>query len=148
MSAQDTRGRAVTHQRVLIADDDVDAAVSLSLFLELRGHTVFTAFGGAKALEVADAMRPDVLILDIAMPALSGYEVARRIRELSWGGHARLIALSGYGQAQDIKRAWVAGFDHHLLKPADPEAINRIVSELKIHTEKIKNNVDSHQSSR
>lgn len=118
---------ATKPKRVLIADDNQDAAVSLSMLMEMQGHTVFVAFGGEQALALAEKERPDVLVLDIGMPELDGYAVARRIRQCSWGRRIKLIAATGYGQKEDVERARRAGFDHHLLKPMDPEAIDRVM---------------------
>jgi CheY-like chemotaxis protein len=123
-----TEARGVNHCRVLIADDNKDAVTSLAMLLEHAGHEVVTAATGLEALEVADRARPDVLILDIGMPGLNGYQVARRIRQEAWGRRAVLIAATGWGQADDVDRARTAGFDHHLTKPIDPDALDRLLA--------------------
>lgn len=106
-------------RRVLIADDNQDGAESLGMLLNLSGHEVFLAHSGKAALNVAKEQRPDVAVLDIGMPDLSGYEVAGRIRLEPWGEQITLIALTGRGQENDKRRAQAAGFDHHCTKPVD-----------------------------
>ena len=108
-------------RRVLIADDNQDGAESLGMLLNLSGHEVFLAHSGKDALDVAKAQRPDVVVLDIGMPDMSGYEVAQQIRLEPWGDHITLIALTGWGQENDRRRAQAAGFDHHCTKPVDPD---------------------------
>jgi signal transduction histidine kinase/ActR/RegA family two-component response regulator len=110
-------------RRVLIADDNADALMTLSALLEIEGHEVHTAGDGAEALAQAEKVRPDIAILDVGMPRLSGHEVARGIRASPWGGAMLLIALTGWGQAQDQERARAAGFDHHCTKPVDLERL-------------------------
>jgi CheY-like chemotaxis protein len=114
-------------RRVLIADDNRDAADSLSVLLELDGHEVRTAHDGAEALAQAERFRPQFVLLDIGMPILSGYEVARRLRAQSWGNEVVLVAITGWGQEQDRRRSHDAGFDHHLTKPIDPDAVARLL---------------------
>nr|WP_255428246.1 ATP-binding protein [Ramlibacter cellulosilyticus] len=104
---------------VLIADDNPDALSTMSLLLEMEGHEVHSAADGEQALARAEALHPDVVILDIGMPRMSGHEVAERIRASDWGRDALLIALTGWGQAHDQERARAAGFDHHCTKPVD-----------------------------
>jgi CheY-like chemotaxis protein len=104
--------------RILVADDNVDAATVLAGALELAGHAVRTAHDGAAVMAAAEAFQPDLAILDIGMPKVSGYEVARQLRD-RFGGRLVLIALTGWGQDQDRRRAIDAGFDHHLTKPMD-----------------------------
>ena len=105
---------------MLVADDDEDAANSLGILLEIMGNEVLTVNDGLRAVEAAEAFRPDVILLDIGMPKLNGYEVCRRIRERPWGVKAVLIALTGWGQEEDERRSQEAGFDHHMVKPVDP----------------------------
>lgn len=112
-------------RRVLIADDNQDGAESLAMLLNLSGHEVFLAHSGVEALDVAKQQRPDVAVLDIGMPDLSGYEVAQSIRLEPWGHHMTLIALTGWGQENDKRRAQAAGFDHHCTKPVDPDDLQR-----------------------
>jgi two-component system, sensor histidine kinase len=111
--------------RILVVDDNVDAAESLALLLRLDGHSVRTAYTASAALEQASSLQSDVVLLDIGLPEMDGYQVARRIR--ATGSRARLVALTGYGQAEDIKRGRAAGFDAHLLKPVDLPALNEIL---------------------
>ena len=115
-------------RRVLIADDNRDAADSLSLLLELSGHEVRVAHLGETALSLAQTFRPDVALLDIGMPDLSGYEVARALRRESWATDLQLIALTGWGQDDDRRSAMAAGFDHHLTKPVDPDELGRLIA--------------------
>jgi len=119
---------ADTPRRILVADDNRDAAESFAILLGLASHAVRLALDGEEAYAVAEAFRPDVVFLDIGMPRLNGYEVARRIREQPWGRRMLLVALTGWGQEADRDRARAAGFDDHLVKPASPEALARILA--------------------
>ena len=121
-------GGGVEPRRVLVADDNRDAAESLAILLELSSHSVRLALDGEEALAAAAEFRPDVAFLDIGMPKMNGYEVARRIREQSWGAAIQLVALTGWGQDADRERAREAGFDDHFVKPASPEALARVLS--------------------
>jgi PAS domain S-box-containing protein len=125
--AQAAAGNAVNHdssgRRVLIADDNKDAADSLAMLLEIDGHEVRVAHGGHAALALAQAFRPEIALLDIGMPALSGYEVAIALRKEPWGKAMQLIALTGWGQESDRRRSKAAGFDRHLTKPIDMDAL-------------------------
>ena len=115
------------HCRVLVVDDNFDAAETLTMLLEFLGHTVQIAHDGPSALQQALAWQPDVILLDIGLPGLNGYEVARRIRaEASLAGIV-LVALTGYGQESDRQCAREAGFDHHLAKPADFDLVENIL---------------------
>jgi CheY-like chemotaxis protein len=104
---------------VLVVDDNVDAAQSLAMLLEAAGHTVSVRFDGVAALAAAEAFRPDVAFLDIGLPRMDGYALARGLRALPAFASRTLIAMTGYGQPEDLQRARSAGFDHHLVKPAD-----------------------------
>jgi CheY-like chemotaxis protein len=110
-------------RRVLIADDNRDAAESLSMLLEIEGHTVTVVHDGQQALAAIEAARPDVALLDIGMPKMDGYEVARQVRGDSRGRSTLLIALTGWGQEQDKARAMAAGFDVHFTKPVEPQRL-------------------------
>ena len=112
-----TPAEAMVIKRVLIADDNVDAAESLQLWLEMAGHEVHTALTGPAALKAAETVHPQVALLDVGMPGMSGLEVAAKIREAPWGREMVLIALTGWGQDEDRRRSQEAGFDHHLTKP-------------------------------
>jgi two-component system, sensor histidine kinase len=104
-------------RRILIVDDNVDSADSLAMILNLSGHVAEAVYGAAEALERAAAFDPEIVLLDIGLPGIDGYEVARRLK--SSGSKARLVALTGYGQPEDVRRAHNAGFDKHLVKPVD-----------------------------
>lgn len=114
---------ADTPLRFLVVDDNIDSAESLSLLLQLLGNNVSAAYDGEEALEMANELKPDVVLLDIGLPKLDGYEVARQIRLEPWGHNAILIAITGWGQAEDKALSREAGFDHHLVKPVDPDAL-------------------------
>lgn len=103
--------------RVLVADDNADTLEGLALLLEALGHEVRKASDGQETLQAVTAWRPDVALLDIGMPILDGYEVARRIRSEPWGAQLFLVAVSGWGQSEDRQRATDAGFDLHFRKP-------------------------------
>jgi signal transduction histidine kinase/CheY-like chemotaxis protein len=122
-------GEALGQRRILVVDDNFDAASSLAMILELLGAKVRTAQGGAEALEVFDAFDPVAVLLDIGMPGMDGYEVARRLRE-SFPGRSTLVALTGWGQEDDRRRAREAGFDHHLTKPADIGALQSLLASI------------------
>jgi PAS domain S-box-containing protein len=124
--AQSARG---PHGKVLVVDDNRDAADSLAMVLASSGHTTHTAYGGEQALLLGDREHPDAVILDIGMPDMNGYEVAQRIRQTEWGCRALLLAVTGWGQKEDVQRAVKAGFSSHMTKPADPERVERLVRE-------------------
>jgi CheY-like chemotaxis protein len=117
--------RARATRRVLVVDDNRDAADSMALLLRLGGHDVVIAESGHAALETEREQRPDLVLLDIGLPDVDGYEVARRLRAA--GCPAILAALTGYGQPEDRERALEAGFDEHLVKPVDPRALERLL---------------------
>ena len=115
-------------RRVLVVDDNADAADSLSILLQLLGHEVRTAYGGQVGLTLADAFRPEVVFLDIGMPGMSGYEVARQLKTGPAAADLRLlVAVTGFGQPTDHRKAADAGFDHVLVKPADPDALTQLL---------------------
>jgi CheY-like chemotaxis protein len=116
--------------RVLVADDNYDSATSLSILLNDAGYDVRTAGDGAQALETAAQFRPDIALLDIGMPKLNGYEVARHVRRQPWGRNMLLIALTGWGGADHRQQTAQSGFDHHLTKPVDPAALTRLLASL------------------
>ena len=115
--------------RVMVVDDNVDAAQMLAALLEVQGHVVSVEYDGGGALERARRERPDVLLLDIGLPDIDGYELARRLRAQPENTHATLVALTGYGQRQDREDAREAGFDHYLVKPADMDDVNKVLAE-------------------
>ena len=124
-------GSAADALRILIVDDNHDAAESLALLLELVGHRISMAHDGEEALQRAGELRPDVVLLDVGLPKLNGYEVARRIRSETWGSWPIIVAITGWGQTEDIELAREAGFDHHLVKPVDPDALLKLVEKRK-----------------
>ena len=105
-------------RRVLVVDDNADAADSLAMLLQVHGDEVRVAYDGEEALFAEQEFKPDVLLLDIGMPKLSGYDVARRVREAR-GPEVLIVAITGWGQEEDRQRARDAGFDHHFTKPVD-----------------------------
>ena len=117
--------------RILVVDDNRDSANSLSMLLRLTGNETQTAYDGAEALSLAGEFRPDVVLLDIGLPKLNGYEVARRIREQSWGKRVILIALTGWGQEEDRQRSREAGFDDHMVKPVELSPLMNLLAELR-----------------
>jgi PAS domain S-box-containing protein len=121
---------AVRRGRILVVDDNRDAAESLGMVLRFAGYEVLIAFNGAEALELGARERPRAAIIDIGMPGMSGHEVARRMRLEAWGRHASLIALTGWGQEQDKQAAKAAGFDDHLTKPVDPDDVENVLARL------------------
>ncbi len=116
-------------RRVLVVDDSTDAADSLAMLLELEGHEVSTAYSAAAALDKAERLQPEIAFIDIGLPQMDGYEVARRLRASERCRAIRLVALTGYGQPDDRDEARRAGFDHHLVKPADLESVDAILAE-------------------
>lgn len=112
--------------RVLVVDDNADAAESLGMLLEVRGNEVRIAYDGLQALEAAGEFDPDIVLLDIGMPKMSGYEVARRLRA-NRGDSVLIVAITGWGQEEDRRRAREAGFDHHFTKPVDYEALLELI---------------------
>jgi two-component system CheB/CheR fusion protein len=112
-----------TRHRVLVVDDNEDAVDSLATLLRISGHSVQVAHDGASAIALAETARPDVVVLDLGMPRMSGFEVARWLRRQPWGAAIRLIAVTGWGQEEDRRRSREAGFDRHLTKPVDPDEL-------------------------
>ncbi len=121
---------ARVRRRVLVADDNYDSATSLSILLNDAGYEIRTAGDGAQALQTAAEFRPDIALLDIGMPMLNGYEIARRIRDQPWGRDVLLIAVTGWGGPEHRQQTSAAGFDHHLIKPVDPAALTQLLASL------------------
>jgi CheY-like chemotaxis protein len=117
---------SISPRRILIVDDNRDGAETMSMLLNMSGHETHVAHTGTEALEIAARLRPDIGLLDIGLPDFSGYEVAGRIRHEAWGKHMLLIAITGWGQADDKRQALTAGFDHHLTKPIDPTQLEAL----------------------
>ena len=123
----ETRTADIASRRILVVDDNVDAALSLAQLLELDGHQSQAIYGALEALECVPLFKPDVVLLDIGLPQMNGYEVARRLRQLKGFEKIKLIALTGYGQSEDRQQALAAGFDAHLAKPVDLAALERLL---------------------
>jgi PAS domain S-box-containing protein len=117
-----------TKCRILLADDLRDSVDSLAMMLRLAGHDIQTAYDGLEAVQAAATFRPDVVVLDIGMPKMNGYDAARHIRQQPWGKDMLLVALTGWGQEDDKRRTFEAGFDHHLTKPVEPEALEKLLT--------------------
>jgi CheY-like chemotaxis protein len=115
-------------RKLLIIDDNIDAASSLAMLLRLKGHETRVAHDGPTAVAAAASYQPEVILLDIGMPGMDGYEVARRVRAGPNGESVLLIALTGWGQEEDRRRTAEAGFDHHIVKPPDADALAALLS--------------------
>jgi PAS domain S-box-containing protein len=120
--------RQQASRKVLVVDDNQDSADSLGMLLSMRGHEVRTALDGPAALAAARTFRPDVILLDIGLPGMNGYEVARQMRQMPELNGALLIAQTGWGQEEDRRKSTEAGFDEHLVKPVDPAALQELLS--------------------
>jgi len=121
-------GPAAPPRRVLVVDDQADSTDSLALFLRLRGHQVHTASDGPGALEEFARCQPEVVFLDLGLPGMSGYDVARRLRAMPEARDVRLVAVTGYGTEADREQTRAAGFDVHLAKPVDPHAVEALLT--------------------
>jgi PAS domain S-box-containing protein len=124
---------AVAPRRILVVDDNLDAADSLAMLLKFLGADVYTVNGGPAAIEALTTYRPSVVLLDIGMPGMDGYEVARRARQHPEGRDVTLIALTGWGQEEDRRRSAEAGIDHHLVKPVELGALEALLDSLPHH---------------
>lgn len=123
-------GATPASRRILLVDDNTDSAESLGELLALSGHEVRTAADGPAALRAYDEFRPDVVLCDLGLPGMSGYEVGRTLRTRPGGSALFLAALTGYSEASDRSRTAQAGFDLHLVKPVDPFELERLIGEL------------------
>jgi len=112
---------------VLVVDDDLEAAIVLSLMLRRMGHEVLTADNGPDGLDWAEGFSPDVVLLDLGMPSMDGFELCREIRKTDWGASATVVAITGHDDEAHRKRSKEAGFDLHLVKPVDPQTLARII---------------------
>ena len=119
--------RPPARRRILVVDDNVDAASSLAMMLRIMGNEVRTAHDGEAGVATASEFRPDVVLLDIGMPKLNGYDAARHIREQPWGRSITLLALTGWGQEEDRRQSEAAGFDFHMVKPVEPAALLKLL---------------------
>jgi DNA-binding response OmpR family regulator len=117
----------MTAHCILVVDDDRDAAESLAILLRLNGHTVETAFDGEEALRIAAVFHPRVALLDLAMPKLDGYQLARHLRESEWAGDLSLIAVTGWHRAEDKARAQAAGFHGYVHKPFEIDTLEELI---------------------
>ena len=122
--------RESPHRRVLIVDDNRDSADSLAMLLEITGNETYVAHDGVEAVEAIETHRPEVVLLDIGLPRLDGHEVCRRVREQPWGKDIVMIALTGWGQADDRRKSEEAGFNGHLVKPVDYDSLLELLSSL------------------
>jgi|SRR5579863_5148473 len=116
--------------RILVVDDNRDAADSMRILLKLMGGDVRAAFGGAEALEIAESFRPEVVLLDIGMPKMHGYDVARHLRGTGWGKNVVLLALTGWAREEDRRRTEECGFDAHIIKPCQAAELRETVEHL------------------
>jgi DNA-binding response OmpR family regulator len=131
-AAEEQTSAPVSALRILVVDDNRDAADSLSEMLELMGNETRTAYDGREGVDMAGDYLPDVVLLDIGLPKLNGYDACRLIREQPWGKSLVVIALTGWGQDKDRQLSREAGFDYHLVKPVDPQALMAIVAGLDV----------------
>jgi CheY-like chemotaxis protein/two-component sensor histidine kinase len=132
-SPSDEDLRTTGHRRrILVVDDNRDSAASMAMMLQLSGNDVRTAHDGIEAVEIANTFHPQVILMDVGMPRLSGLEATRRIREQSWGGSVIIIALTGWGQEGDRSRSREAGCDGHLVKPVSLADLQRVLAEAEV----------------
>jgi CheY-like chemotaxis protein/anti-sigma regulatory factor (Ser/Thr protein kinase) len=122
--------KASAARRILVVDDNRDSAKSLAMLLKVLGHETHVAHDGLEALERADALQPEVILLDIGLPKMNGYDVCREIRQRLWGKTAVIVALTGWGQEEDRRKSKDAGFDRHLTKPAELKVLVTLLAEL------------------
>jgi CheY-like chemotaxis protein/two-component sensor histidine kinase len=115
--------------RVLVVDDNRDSAESMAIMLESLGHDARCAHDGHEAIAAADEFRPDLVLLDIGMPNMNGYEACRRLRELPWANETVIVAMTGWGHEDDRRRSREAGFHHHLIKPVELESLQRLLAQ-------------------
>jgi DNA-binding response OmpR family regulator len=113
---------------VLLVDDDQDVARSMSRFIRLLGHDIRVAFDGVEAVEMAGEFKPDVVLMDIGLPKVNGYDVAREMRSKPWGEKMMLVAVTGWGRESDRRRSHEAGFDRHLTKPMEPDMLEALLN--------------------
>ena len=120
--------------RILVVDDNRDAAKSLAMVLKLTGHEVETVYDGREAVDAAATLKPDVVLLDIGLPKVNGYEACRMIRSQEWGRRMKIIAVTGWGQEEDRQKTKDAGFDIHVVKPVEPATLIELLAELQTRT--------------
>lgn len=134
--------------RMLVVDDNADAATTLAMLLQFSGHDVRRGNDGEEAIQIAAEFLPDVVLCDIGLPLRNGYEVARYIRNQSWGKEMILVAITGWGKDGDIRLAQEAGFDHHLVKPVAPELLNHLISSFSSRPQQLSNHAIYDMSSK
>ncbi len=122
-------GSRGTKHRILVVDDNKDSGTTLSILLRSRGHEVRVAHDGLEAVEVAGEFMPDIILMDVGMPKLNGYDATRRIRQMPWARDAFIVALTGWGQPDDVQRSLDAGCSEHLVKPVDFASLERLLSD-------------------
>jgi len=130
-SPSETSIAAGPKRKILVVDDNHDSATSLAMMLKLLGNETTTAHDGLAAVEASEEFRPDMILLDIGLPKLNGYESCRRIREAAWSNGMVIVALTGWGQDEDRRRSKEAGFDHHLVKPVDFDKLTKLLAQVK-----------------
>ena len=123
----------VVKRRIVVADDNIDCAESTAVILRMEGHTVHVAYDGEHTVELVASVRPEVVLLDIGLPKLNGYDAARRIRAMDDMKDVLLVAITGWGQQKDRQLAQEAGFDRHLVKPVDPDVLIQLVAQYVPH---------------
>jgi CheY-like chemotaxis protein len=121
---------ATASHRILVVDDNGDSAKSLARLLKITGNATHVAHDGLEAVDAAQQFRPDVVLLDIGLPRLNGFDACRRIREQPWGKNMVLVALTGWGQDEDRRKSKDAGFDHHMVKPVDYDVLMNLLASL------------------
>jgi CheY-like chemotaxis protein len=117
--------------RILVVDDNRDNADSCSMLLQMSGHHVRTAYSGREALAIGPDFAPHIILLDVVMPEMSGYEVAREVRAARWGQAVMLVAVTGHSMMEDRRKAMDAGFDHHFAKPVEPQQLQPLIDLLR-----------------
>jgi CheY-like chemotaxis protein len=126
----DTQAAPTKKRRILVVDDNKDSASSLSLMLKIMGNETKSVFDGLAAVEAAGEFLPEIILLDIGLPKLNGYDACRAIREQPWSEGMYIIALTGWGQDEDRRRSAEAGFDHHLVKPVEMAILQKLFAEM------------------
>lgn len=117
-------------RKIMVVDDNFDTAQSMAALISLEGHEVQTAYNGKDALQLAQAFRPEVMLIDLCMPGVDGYQVAQRLKDHPWSRQITLVALTGWGQPEDRLHAQTLGFTHYLVKPVAPEEVHALINGL------------------
>ncbi len=128
-ATREARSRPLVNPvKVLVVDDDSDTVDMLKMLLDMNGGTTHAAYDGAEAVRLADILRPEIILLDIGLPKLNGYEACRQIRQHAWGRRLIIVALTGLGHDDDYARSEQSGFDMHLVKPVEPELLLTVLA--------------------